>query len=139
MGICRWRHRENRFEEPAPDAPAGAWALLGPGRLACPAMAGRDEQGSGPGSAAVSTFASLKVPTFRLTWVGGFLYPLRRGHRRPFPQAPVLVLSTSLLTVSGAFLAVAILTDVISFWMLMVASAVEAVAFSLCRPAWPSR
>lgn len=137
-------------------------------------MDGRDGEEGEPGSAAVSTFASLRVPTFRLIRVGGFLYFLAifaqmvatgrlalelSGSNTglgavtmafglasllttPFggviadrlPKRRVLVLATSLLTVSGAFLAAAILTDVISFWMLMVASAVEAVAFSLLVP-----
>lgn len=52
-----------------------------------------------------------------------------------FPKRRILIFSTSLLALSGAFLAVAILTGAVQFWMLLVASAVEAVAFSLLVPA----
>ena len=66
-------------------------------------------------------------PILLLSFVGGAVSDR-------FPKRRVLILATSILTLSGAFLAVAILTDVISFWMLMLASAIEAVAFSLLVP-----
>ena len=51
------------------------------------------------------------------------------------PKRRMLIAATSLLALSSGLLAAAILSDVLRFWMLLVASATEAVAFSLLVPA----
>ncbi len=52
-----------------------------------------------------------------------------------FPKRTVLLVSVSLLAVSSAMVGLAVVADVIEYWMLVVASAVQATAFALYLPA----
>ncbi len=51
------------------------------------------------------------------------------------PKRRLLIVATSFLAASSVGMAIVVLTDNIRFWMLMVASACEAVAFSVLVPA----
>ena len=52
-----------------------------------------------------------------------------------FPKRTVLLVAVSMLVASSLLVGVAVVTDVIEYWMLLVASAVQAAAFALYLPA----
>ena len=51
-----------------------------------------------------------------------------------FPKRSVLLVAVSLLVVSSLIVGLAVVTDVIEYWMLLVASAIQATAFALYLP-----
>jgi MFS family permease len=51
-----------------------------------------------------------------------------------FPKRSVLLVSVSLLVVSSSLIGLAVVADVIEYWMLLVASAIQATAFALYLP-----
>ncbi|HWM21567.1 MAG TPA: MFS transporter [Ilumatobacteraceae bacterium] len=52
-----------------------------------------------------------------------------------FPKRTVLLVSVSLLVVSSLLVGLAVVADVVEYWMLLLASAVQATAFALFLPA----
>ena len=52
-----------------------------------------------------------------------------------FPKRTVLVVAVTILIVSSLFVGLAVVTDVIEYWMLLLASALQAAAFALYLPA----
>jgi MFS family permease len=52
-----------------------------------------------------------------------------------FPKRTVLLVAVSMLVVSSALVGVAVVADVIEYWMLLLASATQAAAFALYLPA----
>ncbi|MDQ3739293.1 MAG: MFS transporter [Actinomycetota bacterium] len=52
-----------------------------------------------------------------------------------FPKRTVLLVAVSLLVVSSLMIGVAVVADVVEYWMLLVASAIQAAAFALYLPA----
>ena len=52
-----------------------------------------------------------------------------------FPKRSVLLVAVSILVVSSLFVGLAVVTDVIAYWMLLLASALQAAAFALYLPA----
>jgi MFS family permease len=52
-----------------------------------------------------------------------------------FPKRRVLLISVSLLVVSSLLVGLAVVADVIEYWMLLLASAIQATAFALFLPA----
>jgi predicted MFS family arabinose efflux permease len=52
-----------------------------------------------------------------------------------FPKRTVLLVAVAMLVASSALIGIAVETDVIAYWMLLVASAVQAVAFAMYLPA----
>ena len=52
-----------------------------------------------------------------------------------FPKRTVLIIAVSMLVVSSLLTGLAVVTDVIEYWMLLVASAVQAAAFAAYLPA----
>ena len=52
-----------------------------------------------------------------------------------FPKRTVLLVAVAMLVVSSAMVGIAVVTDVIEYWMLVFASAIQAVAFALYLPA----
>ena len=52
-----------------------------------------------------------------------------------FPKRTVLLTAVSILIVSSLFVGLAVVTDVIEYWMLLLASALQAAAFALYLPA----
>jgi MFS family permease len=52
-----------------------------------------------------------------------------------FPKRTVLLVSVALLAVSSALVGLVVVADVIEYWMLLVASAIQATAFALYLPA----
>jgi len=52
-----------------------------------------------------------------------------------FPKRTVLLVSVSLLVTSSLFIGLAVVADAIEYWMLLVASAIQATAFALYLPA----
>lgn len=52
-----------------------------------------------------------------------------------FPRRTVLLLSQSALTMGAALMGAAVITDTIAFWMVLVASAIQGIAFGFYGPA----
>jgi MFS family permease len=52
-----------------------------------------------------------------------------------FPKRTVLLVAVSLLAISSLLIGLAVVTDVIQYWMLLIASAVQATAFAMYLPA----
>ena len=52
-----------------------------------------------------------------------------------FPKRSVLLVAVTILIVSSLFVGLAVVTDVIEYWMLLLASALQAAAFALYLPA----
>ena len=52
-----------------------------------------------------------------------------------FDKRRILVVATAALAASAALMAAAVIADIVAFWMLLVASAIEAVVFSALVPA----
>jgi MFS family permease len=52
-----------------------------------------------------------------------------------FPKRTVLIVAVAILVVSSLFIGLAVVADVIEYWMLLLASALQAAAFALYLPA----
>jgi MFS family permease len=74
------------------------------------------------------TLLAMGVPMLVLTPFGGVAADR-------FPKRTVLLVSTALLWSSSTMVAIALLADLLTFWMLVVASVVQGVAYSLMAPA----
>lgn len=74
------------------------------------------------------TLLAMGVPMLMLTPFGGVAADR-------FPKRTVLMVSAALLWSSSTAVAAALLTDTLTFWMLVVASVVQGVAYSLMAPA----